>query len=78
MLKAKLKPGERSSDEPWSHPAVECAYVLTGTLTVTVGVGTYEVLSGEAITLDSNQPHMYANNSDALVEFVLSASPPTP
>ncbi|MBJ7477057.1 helix-turn-helix domain-containing protein [Rhodococcus erythropolis] len=78
MLKAKLKPGERSSDEPWSHPAVECAYVLTGTLTVTVGVGTYEVLSGEAITLDSNQPHMYSNNSDALVEFVLSASPPTP
>ncbi|TFI42489.1 XRE family transcriptional regulator [Rhodococcus sp. 1R11] len=78
VLRGRLNPGGRSSDEPWSHPAVECAYVVEGELTVTVNDQRHSVVRGEAITIDSNQPHLYSNYSNDPVEFVLSVSPPTP
>ncbi|NRI65369.1 XRE family transcriptional regulator [Rhodococcus sp. ACPA4] len=78
VLRGTLKPGECSSDEPWSHEAVECVYVLFGELTVTVGKQTLPVVSGEAITIDSSQPHKYSNNTVEKVEFLVSVTPPTP
>lgn len=78
VLRGLLAPGETSSDEPWSHAALECAYVIHGTLTAIVGGTSHEVKAGDAITLDSRQPHRYCNNGTEFVEFILSVNPPTP
>ena len=78
FLKGLLGPGETSSDEPWSHEALECAYVLQGTLTVVVGDGAHVLAAGDAITVDSRQPHQYINNGTHPVEFILAVNPPTP
>lgn len=78
VLHGLLEPGASSSAEPWSHPAIECAYVTVGTLTVEVGSRLYTVPAGDAITLDSRQPHRYINESNSPTEFILSVTPPTP
>ena len=78
VLRGLLGPGENSSDELWSHEAMECAYVVAGTLTLLVEDAEHTVEAGEAITFDSRQPHRYCNGTSARVEFVLTVSPPTP
>ncbi|MFD0785534.1 helix-turn-helix domain-containing protein [Micromonospora azadirachtae] len=78
VLHAILRPGEVSSTDLWSHPSLECAYVVTGTLTVDVGRTSHTVVAGESITLDSHQPHRYRNTSDTPTEIVLAINPPTP
>lgn len=78
VLRGVLEAGETSSDEQWSHPSVECAYVVRGTLTVKVGRGIYTVATGDTITLDSRQPHSYSNETSETVEYILAVTPPTP
>lgn len=78
VLKGVLAPGEATSEDLWSHPSTECAYVLVGELTVQVGATTYPLAAGQAITFDSRQPHRFRNASDSSVEFLLSVTPPNP
>lgn len=78
VLRGLLGPGESSSDQPSSHPSIECTYVVSGTLTVTVGEARYEVEAGEAITIGPGHPHLYSNNSAGKVEFVQAVTPPVP
>lgn len=78
VLRAVLEPGETTSAEPWSHPSLECAFVVGGTLTVELDGVPRMVRAGEAITFDSRQPHRYVNASTGDVEFILSVNPPTP
>ena len=73
-----LRPGDSSGEEPRSHEAVECAYVLSGVLTVEVQDETFTLTPGEAITLNSVKPHRYSNRGDDETEFILSVTPPTP
>lgn len=78
VLHSTLQSQEFSSEEPWAHEAVECVYVIAGELTVIVAEVSYPLEAGEAITIDSRQPHRYLNTSSAPVEFLLSVTPPTP
>lgn len=78
VLHGTLHPRESSSDEPWSHDAVECAYVLSGALTVEVGDSVHTLEPGEAVTVNSLRPHRYSNRGDTVAEFLLSVTPPTP
>ncbi|QOR70951.1 cupin domain-containing protein [Ruania alkalisoli] len=78
VLRGVLAPGEVSSDEPWSHPSIECVVVLAGTLTVHVAETAHEVTAGESVTFDSRQPHRYQNVTDGVVEFLVSVAPPSP
>lgn len=78
VLHAILAPGEVSGEELWSHPSLECAYVVRGTLTVEFDRATYTVEAGESITFDSNTPHRYRNASAEPTEIVLSINPPSP
>ena len=78
VLRAVLPPGAATSAELWAHPSTECAYVVAGTLTVHIGDATHEVLAGESITFDSNQPHRYRNATESPVEYLVSVTPPTP
>lgn len=78
VLRAVLEPGEATSDEPWSHPSVECVYVVRGTLQAEVDGRSSSVLSGESVTVDSRHPHRYLNAGEEAVEFILAVTPPTP
>ena len=78
VLRGILVPGEATSDEPWAHPSLECAVVVSGVLTVDLGPDAQQVAAGEAITFDSRQPHRYRNASAADVEFLISVTPPVP
>lgn len=78
VLRAVIAPGEASAEQPWSHDSIECVYVLCGALTVDVGSATERVHTGEAITLDSNLPHRYRNDTDEPCEVLLAISPPNP
>ncbi|MGW2087894.1 helix-turn-helix domain-containing protein [Streptomyces sp. NPDC001880] len=78
VLLGTLGPGQASSDEGWSHAAVECAYVITGTVTVHVADQRYDVQAGEALTFDATRPHRYTNNTDEPATYLTSVTPPTP
>jgi len=78
VLHMVLPPGAATSEEPWAHASIECAYVIAGTLAVEIAGATHQVTAREAITFDSRQPHRYLNPSDEPVEYVVSINPPTP
>ncbi|GAA1314508.1 helix-turn-helix domain-containing protein [Pseudonocardia xinjiangensis] len=78
VLRGVLEPGEAISSEPWSHVALECAFVLAGTLTVELDGKPNAVHAGEAITFDSRLAHRYLNCGAERAEFLLSVAPPTP
>jgi len=78
VLRGVLRPGEATSEEPWSHASLECVFVVAGVLTAEVAGVRHTVVGGEAVTFDSRQPHRYVNDSGEPVEFILSVHPPIP
>lgn len=78
VLRGTLEPGAWSSEEPWGHEAIECAYVDAGQLAVEVGNQSITVQAGESITFASQQPHRYGNPGETPTTFILTVSPPTP
>ncbi|WP_432543384.1 helix-turn-helix domain-containing protein [Kineococcus sp. SYSU DK002] len=78
VLRGRLEPGRATSPEPWGHASVECAVVLAGTLTVLIGDGRHDLLTGESISFDSRAPHRYLNTSTVPVEFLVAVTPPNP
>lgn len=78
VLRGTLSPGQATSTEPWGHSSVECAVVLTGSLTVQIGGKQHEIVAGESISFDSRSPHRYLNTSAALAEFIVAVTPPNP
>lgn len=78
LLRGLLAPGEVSDAELSTHDALECTYVVTGTLTVEVGGASYDVKAGEAVTIGPGQPHRYRNQTTDPIEFILAVTPPIP
>ncbi len=78
VLLGTLEPGQASGGEPWGHTAVECAYVISGTLTVHLADQRHEVHAGEALTFDAALPHRYANDTSEPTTYLASVTPPTP
>ena len=46
------------------HPGHEWGYVLSGTLSVTIGFDEYVLRPGDSISIDSMVPHRLANTGD--------------
>lgn len=78
VLLGTLEPGQSSDYEQWSHVAVECAYVITGTVEVHVAEQIFDVRAGEALTFDAALPHRYSNRGDSVATYLASVTPPTP
>lgn len=78
VLRGTLTPGDWSSDEAWSHEAIECIYVIDGQVIVEVDGQELIVQAGESATFSSLQAHRYGNRSQETATFILSVSPPTP
>ncbi|NUR06324.1 MAG: helix-turn-helix transcriptional regulator [Nocardioidaceae bacterium] len=77
VLEGVLEPGGRSSSEPWSHPAEECAVVTSGRLLVEVAGRRATLEAGDSCSFDSRRPHRYLNDGDERAVFVLSVTPPS-
>ncbi|WP_223692944.1 helix-turn-helix domain-containing protein [Leifsonia poae] len=78
VLSAEIPPGAASSPTTWGHPSTECAYVISGTLTVEIGDETHTLHTGQSVTFDSRQPHRYLNESKRVTRIIVSVTPPTP
>ena len=78
VLRAEIPPGSASSTQQWAHPSTECAYVISGVLSVEVGAQRFSVVEGESITFDSREPHRYVNEGDATAHVIIAVTPPSP
>ncbi|MFF2654953.1 helix-turn-helix domain-containing protein [Streptomyces sp. NPDC058045] len=78
VLLGTLEPGQSSSEEQWNHVAVECAYIVSGTVTVHLADQRYELRAGEALTFDAARPHRYLNTGTEAATYLTSVTPPTP
>lgn len=78
VLTARIEPGSASSAQAWSHPSVECVYVIAGSITARIGERDYTLNAGEALTFDAREPHLYRNDGQQTAEVILSITPPMP
>jgi transcriptional regulator with XRE-family HTH domain len=78
VLAARIEPGSASSAQAWSHPSVECVYVIVGSITARIGDRDHVLNAGEALTFDAREPHLYRNNGTEIAEVILSITPPMP
>jgi quercetin dioxygenase-like cupin family protein len=73
-LVISLEPGGRSGKHPVAHPTEEFAYVLEGTLDLTLGPDQHSLSAGDAVTILSQELRVWANNSGALARVIIVAS----
>lgn len=70
--------GQGSGPEPYAHPAdEECLVVLSGRLDVGIGSQTYQLSRGDALLLDPNNPHSFANPGIEPATMLWVQTPPT-
>jgi transcriptional regulator with XRE-family HTH domain len=70
--------GEGSGPEPYAHPAdEECLVVLSGRLDVGIGSETYQLSRGDALLLDPNSPHSFANPGIEPATMLWVQTPPS-
>jgi transcriptional regulator with XRE-family HTH domain len=73
-LLISLEPGGRSGKHPVAHPTEEFAYVLEGTLDLTLGPDVHSLAAGDAVTILSQELRLWVNNSAALARVIIVAS----
>lgn len=78
VLRAEIPPGQATSPRLWGHPSTECAYVISGELTVELGAERVTLATGESVTFDSREPHRYLNESDGVTTIIIAVTPPSP
>ena len=71
-----LAPGETHASEPHSDGTRELLHLQTGAITVTVGVDTFELDEGDALTFDGDAAHSYMNLSATPARFSLTVFEP--
>lgn len=78
VLAGVLEPGSASSDEPWAHPpSEECVLVASGVLTLEVDGESFELAAGDSAYFASALPHRFVNQTNEVVRFTLSVTPPS-
>ncbi len=61
VLECRLKPGQATSRTPAGHPGHECTVVSAGNVRLEVAGKQVDLHTGDSVTLDSGQPHLYTN-----------------
>jgi len=70
-----LAPGEQLPEEQ-PHAGEEFGYVITGTLTLTVGKKANRIPARNCFYFESDQKHQYANKGQVKTRFLWITSPP--
>jgi transcriptional regulator with XRE-family HTH domain len=78
MTMLKLPPGTHTGTEPVRHEGHEYVTVLDGVLTVEIAQETYELKAGDAIHLDAERLHRFANQSANVSRLMLVVQLPQP
>lgn len=77
MLLLTLEPGHANQDQYLSHPGEEIALCLSGVFRIEVKDHESVILNaGDAIYLDSTQPHRYVNVGDTRGQLLFATTPP--
>jgi transcriptional regulator with XRE-family HTH domain len=72
LILSEIAPGGGSGDDPYSLGSdAEVAYVLEGTLHLTVAGTRYVLAAGDTLSFDASAPHSWENPSAALPARVL-------
>jgi transcriptional regulator with XRE-family HTH domain len=71
-----LQPGTPST-ESIQHQGEEIGYVLQGSLSLTIGEGTYQLYPGDSFYFASEQSHSYWNSGDEVTKVLWINTPPT-
>jgi transcriptional regulator with XRE-family HTH domain len=78
MTMLQLPPGAHTGTDPIRHEGHEYLTVLEGSVTVEVEELTYEMSAGDALELDAQNLHRFANTSSALARMILVMRVPRP
>lgn len=77
MLREAYQPGADTGDTMLRHEGEECGIVVSGSLTVTVGVQERVLNPGDAYYLRSDIPHRFRNQGEEPCVLISANSPPT-
>ncbi|MDE1882903.1 MAG: cupin domain-containing protein [Rhodospirillales bacterium] len=77
MLREVYQPGADTGDTMLRHEGEECGIVVSGSLTVTVGVQERVLNSGDAYYFRSDIPHRFRNQGAEPCVLISANSPPT-
>ncbi len=77
MLREIYQPGADTGDTMLRHEGEECGIVVSGSLTVTVGVQEKTLNPGDAYYFRSDIPHRFRNQGTEPCVLISANSPPT-
>ncbi len=77
MLREVYQPGADTGDAMLRHEGEECGIVVSGSLTVTVGVQEKTLYPGDAYYFRSDIPHRFRNPGTEPCVLISANSPPT-
>lgn len=77
MLREVYQPGADTGDTMLRHEGEECGIVVSGSLTVTVGVQERILTPGDAYYFRSDIPHRFRNQGTEPCVLISANSPPT-
>ena len=63
--------GGRSGKHPHSHPHEEFAFVLSGSVTLTLGDEVNDLEPGDSVTLPAHSPRRWENRGKGTVEVLM-------
>ena len=77
MLRETYQPGADTGDTMLRHEGEECGIIVSGSLTVTVGVQERMLNPGDAYYFRSDIPHRFRNQGEEPCVLISANSPPT-
>lgn len=76
VLKSRAPAGTEMGVPGITHTGEECAFVLRGTMELTVGDQVHVLDPGDSIYFDSSKPHFWRNAGDDELEVLWVVTPP--
>lgn len=76
IMVGRLSPGGRTNEEPAGHQGEECVIVITGRMTIDLGLDIVRLGPGDSFYFDSSIPHTLTNDGGGDCRFYLIITPP--
>ncbi len=77
MLRETYQPGADTGDAMLRHAGEECGVVISGSITITVGVQERQLNPGDAYYFRSDIPHRFRNQGSEPCVLISAVSPPS-
>lgn len=77
MLELRLRPGQHTGNQPFSHDGEECAVLIEGTAEVEINEAIYPLEPGDSIYIGARQPHRVFNPGKKTAVIISAITPPS-